>query len=144
MPEVYVDAEGAVRAWLNGLLELVGPGNPIALGAFEEDPLRSPASGAYVLLARVGGTSALTAEAPVDRARISGQVYGETKQVAKLAAYAYANALAGLDGTPTPMGEHAICKVVDSIAGPSYVDDHATTRERHRYLVDADFYLGLA
>lgn len=138
-----VDAEGAVKDWVNGRTDLVGKSGPIPLGA-HLGRLRSPGSRAYVRLLRVGGTRALTAESPVDQARISATVYGTTKEVAAQAAVAYTNALEGLSGAPTPMGPLVICHIVDNITGPLAIDDSDTTREQYRYLVDADFYLAPA
>ena len=138
---MWVDAEGAVREWVNSrTVDLVGQGNPILLGA-HLDRLRSPARGVYVWLLRVGGGQALTAERPADRARISASIYGLTKESAAAAAVAYANALEQLQGRPTPMGPSAVCLTVDSITGPLATDPAQVSEDRFRYLVDADFYL---
>lgn len=135
-----VDAEACVRAWVNGPAGLTGAGRPLPLGA-HLTRLRSPARGAYVLLSRVGGTSALTAERPVDQARVSASIYGRTKESAAAAAVAYANALEPLTlGVPAVMGA-AKCVAVDDVAGPLAVDEHDTGREQFRYLVDASFFL---
>jgi hypothetical protein len=141
---VVVEAEGAVRAWLNARADLVGQGKPIQLGA-HLTRLRSPGRGAYAYLLRVGGLPALTAERPVDQARISVTLYAPTKETAALAATAYASALhvLSLGGPPVPMGPNALCRVVDNITGPTAVDDHLSQREQHRYVVDADFFLAL-
>jgi hypothetical protein len=141
---MVVDAEAAVRAWLNARDDLVGPGNPIQVGA-HLNRLRSPGRGAYAYLLRVGGVPALTAETPLDQARISATLYAPTKEVAAIAATAYARALhvLSLGGPPVPMGPEAVCHVVDNIAGPTAIDDHESNREQYRYVVDADFYLAL-
>lgn len=136
-----VDAEGAVRDWVNARQDLVGEGGPIPLGAHLGDGLRSPGRGAWVLLLRVGGTRGLTAERPMDIARISATVYGTTKETAAAGATAYATALEGLDGAPVAMGPLVVCHVVDNITGPSAVPDGSG---EHRYLVDAEFVLALA
>lgn len=140
---MYVDAEGAVRDWVNSLTSLVGEGNPLLLGA-HLDRLRSPARGCYAWLLRVGGTPELTAERPVDRARISASIYGLTKESAAAAAVAYANALLTLEGRRTPMGLDVVCLAVDSIAGPTAIDPSSVTEDRHRYLVDCDLLLAPA
>jgi hypothetical protein len=141
---VVVEAEGAVKAWLNGRTDLVGPGRPIRLGA-HTGRLRSPGAGAYAYILRIGGVPALTAENPVDQARIAATLFGPTKEVAALAATAYANALHALHlgGPPVEMGPHAVCRTVDSITGPLAIDEHESQREQYRYQVDADFYLAL-
>lgn len=138
-----VDAEGAVRDWINSRTDLVGQGRPLQLGA-HLGRLRSPGRGSYALLLRVGGTGALTAERPVDQARISATIYGTTKETAAQAAVAYANAVQELDGRPTAMGPLVVCNTVDNLSGPLAIDDTDTNREQYRYVVDADFYLVLA
>lgn len=141
-----VDATGAVRAWVNSLTtDLVGLGNPLPLGA-HIGPLRSPASGSYVKLRRVGGSRALTAERPFDRARISATVCGLTIQSAAVAAAAYCTALEALalGGAATPMGELVVCQVVDDITGPVELPPETDNSLEYHVLVDADFYLILA
>lgn len=134
-----VDAEGAVKAWIDSLTtDLVGLGNPLQHGA-HFNRLRSPATGAYALLYRVGGSRALTAERPYDLARISATIHGLTKETACRAAVAYVNALEAVNGAPVVMGD-AVCQVVDNITGPLAIDDSTTDREQYRYLVDADFF----
>lgn len=139
-----VDAEGAVRDWINTqTTALVGVGNPLQLGAFL-DRLRSPAKGAYALISRVGGSRSLTAERPFDLAMISASIYGTTKKDACDAAVAYVNALEALDGHRTPMGETVVCQAVDNIFGPVAIDGSLTGEEQFRYLVDCEFHLCLA
>jgi hypothetical protein len=140
---VAVDAEGAVRDWVNSLQDLVGQGRPLQLGA-HLGRLRSPGRGAYAYLLRVGGTPGLTAERPLDQARISATIFAPTKEIACAGAVAYANALETLDGRPTPMGPAVVCQTVDNITGPVATDEHESNREQYRYLVDADFVLVLA
>jgi hypothetical protein len=138
-----VDAEGAVKAWIDSRTEdLVGLGNPLTHGA-HFNKLRSPATGAYALLYRIGGGRAFTAERPWDQARISATIYAPTKEGACRAAVAYVNALESVNGASVRMGD-AVCQVVDNITGPLAIDDSSTGHEQHRYIVDADFYLALA
>lgn len=139
---MVVDAEAAVRAFINSRTgDLVGVGHPLRLGAYL-NRLRSPGSGAYAYLTRVGGTPALTAEQPVDQARVSAAIYAPTKDIAAAAATAYATLLHALSlgGARTPMGE-AVCLTVDNISGPLFIDDSESNHEQVRYLVDADFVL---
>lgn len=139
---MVVDAEAAVRAWINSrTADLVGVGHPLQLGAHLNRP-RSPGRGAYAWLSRVGGTPGLTAETPVDLARISAAIYAPTKESAANAAVAYANALHALHvgAGRTVMGD-AVCVAVDSISGPLWVDDSEGNHEQYRYLVDAEFAL---
>jgi hypothetical protein len=135
----FVDAEGVWKDYVNSLTaSLVGQGKPLSLGAHLK-PLRSPASGSYVRLLLLTGSPELTAENPVGRARISGTIYGGTKEAAALAATAYANVLVSLNGVRTPMGS-AVCLTTDAIQGPQAIDDQDTNKNQYRYLVDADLY----
>jgi hypothetical protein len=133
----FVDAERALAGWVNSLTgSLVGEGHPLVKGAHLHE-LRGAATSCYLLLAIVGSTTGLGAEDPDHRARLSGLVFGPTKESATSAAVAYANALLALDGRPVPM-TGATCLVVDpdSITGPLWSPDRAGPR----LLVDVDVY----
>lgn len=135
---VFVDAEGVIRDWVNSLTNLVGPDNPLPLGAHLKR-LRSPDSGAYVLLSLITGDDDYTAGGAT-RARISGAVYGITKADAGNAAAAYANAIRRLSVGNTVVGEapnQTVILIADGITGPLYLVDG----DEERYIVDADFYL---
>lgn len=134
----FVDAEGALKDWVNNQTDLVGRGRPLALGAHLK-PLRSPAHGAYVRLLLLSSSPELTAENPVGRARLSGVIHGTTKESAAVAASAYANALLQLNGRREPMGD-VVCVIADNITGPQAIDDQDTTKNQYRYVVDADLY----
>ncbi|MDL4812818.1 hypothetical protein [Actinomadura opuntiae] len=138
-----VDAEGAVREWLNARADLVGPGRPIPLGA-HLTYLRSPGKGTYAYLQVVAGSRALSAERPVHAARVSAMFHGTTRETSARAAVAYATALEALEGFPTAMGAGAICHTVADISGPLATDEHESNREQFVYVVDADFYLSAA
>lgn len=129
------DAEGLVKTWINVSSGLVGAGLPLAKGAHLRR-LRGPYKGAYVLLSVIGGASTLVPEKPVHRARISGQVYGISKEGAAVAAAAYGTALDNLRGVPVAMSP-ALCLFASDVTGPLYAPDV----DEERYLVDADFYL---
>lgn len=129
----------AVLTWLNAHQTLTGRGKPLDHGAFRTRP-RSPSRGAYALLTRIDSADALIAEEAVDQARIAAVIYAATDEAAETAATAYANELAALSGTPTPMGD-VTCLVVDDITGPLFVDDRAGDGEQFAYAVDADFFL---
>lgn len=135
----YVAALPAVRAWVNDNTTLVGPGKPLALGAFLVTS-RSPGTGAYALLMRVGRAGDLVAEETVDSPRISATILAGTIEAAEAAAVAYANAVDKLRGVRAQMGDVA-CLVADNITGPLYVDLGHSTQEQYQFLVDADFYL---
>jgi hypothetical protein len=136
----YVVALPAVRAWVNSNTALVGQGKPLALGAFLETT-RSPGTGAYALLMRVGRGDDLVAEETVDSPRVSATILAGTLEAAETAAVAYANAVDSLRGVRAQMGAVS-CLVADNITGPLYVDlGHSVTQEQYQFLVDADFYL---
>ena len=135
----YVIALPAVRAWVNANTTLTGPGKPLTLGAFLETS-RSPGTGAYALLSRVGRAGDLVAEETVDSPRVSATILAGTLEAAEVAAVAYANAVDSLRGVRAPMGD-VTCLVADNITGPLYVDLGRSTQEQYQFLVDADFYL---
>lgn len=131
----FVNALTSVRTWINEQPGVVGPYGPITKGAHLRR-LRSPYKGAYIYLSRVGGSPDLSPESPVDRARISAQIYGITLEEAEKSAVVYANAIYGIQGAPVSMGD-SICEFVTSITGPL----EATIGDEPRYIVDAEFYL---
>jgi hypothetical protein len=135
----YVVALPAVRAWVNSNAALVGQGKPLALGAYLETS-KSPGTGAYALLMRVGRAADLVAEETVDSPRISATILAGTLEAAETAAVAYANAVDSLRGARAQMGAVS-CLVADNITGPLYVDLGRSTQEQYQFLVDADFYL---
>lgn len=135
----YIVATPAIRAWVNSRADLVGPGMPLAAGAFLEPP-RSPGQGAYALLSRVARAADLVAEETVDSPRISATILAGTLEAAETAAVAYANAVDSLRGTRQAMGD-ATCLVADNITGPLYVDLRRSDQNVYQFLVDADFYL---
>ena len=133
----HVDGEGTLRGWLNSLTGangLVGPGNPLALGAHFHR-LRSPARGSYAVLSGVGTPWALTQESVTAQTRISAMIYGITKERASAAAVAYANRLHHV-GVLRPVYRTVQIVGVDAITGPVYLPDD----DEHRYMVDADVY----
>jgi hypothetical protein len=134
-PTAVLDVEGAVRDWVNAQTALTGAGHPLELGAHLRR-LRSPFRGSYLLLSRVGGGPEGTGDLNVDRARISGAIYGVTKQTAGAAAVAYANLLSNASVTPQIPVTGGRLAVVTDIVGPLYLIDG----DEERYLVDAVFH----
>jgi hypothetical protein len=125
-----------VRDWVNAQAALVGTGHPLELGAHFKR-LRSPFRGSYLLLSRVGGGPEGIEEINVDRARISGSIYGTTKNTAAIAAVAYANALVVAATTPQiPVTGGRLATVTD-VTGPLYLIDG----DEERYIVDAVFHV---
>jgi hypothetical protein len=138
----FVDSEAAVRAWINANASLTGgTAPPLSQGAHLKrlDSVR----GTYVRLLLINTTTGMTAETPIQLARISGTIYGGKKDTAEVGARAYANELWSLILTgkiPCAMGS-ATCRGVDNITGPLPIDDFESTHEQYRYMVDASFYL---
>lgn len=138
----YADAEGCVRAWINANATLCGGTNPpLARGAHlkRQDSVRAT----YAHLLLISTSTGMTAEVPIQMARISATIYGGKKDTGERGARAYANELAAL-GTggkfPLAMGD-ATCQCVDMITGPFAPDDFEGSHEQYRYVVDATFYL---
>lgn len=131
--DAFVDAEDLLRTWVNAQTDMVGKGNAIPLGAhISRGALRSPTTGSYVLLERIGGNDAWLNEAPSDTARISGSVFGPNKGAAARAAIAYANRLRRIPYLRPEVGESQLV-TIDALTGPLYVP---TTDGDAQYLVD--------
>lgn len=136
MPATFGDAEGAIQAWINTQTALVGAGKPLPKGALLNH-LRTAAPAPYVLITLAGGGTGLGAESADQRARISGRVYGPTKESAGKAAAAYAETIAtGLAGRQVT-APGAVLLVGDDIVGPLWAPDS----DEPAYLVDFDLYL---
>lgn len=142
---VVVDAERAVKDWINGqgaLADRNNPQAPLKGGAqFKRlDAVRS--TYAYVRL--IANSTGELAEVPLQMARVSATVYGPTQELAMAGAAALANALWAVilaARFPVPMSRGIQCMKIDNVTGPLPIDDYETTREQFRYLVDADYYL---
>jgi hypothetical protein len=133
-----LDVEGIVCDWLNTRTDLVGPTRPLNAGAHLK---RIRHQGCYAYVIAVGTPADLVHDVPIGKARISVTVYGMTKEVAARGAIAYGSILERIAlGVTEKMGDYK-CIAVDNIIGPTPVDDQLTTREEHRYLVDADFWI---
>ncbi len=129
---VFVDAEQVAKDWTNTRTALVGAGNPLVKGAF-----LNPQHGDYTTYAEIqltGGSAALSAENPDQRATLSWPVYGRTREVAAIAATALANELEALDGRTLPDGG---VLVADNVTAPFWSPDGPVAR----YVVSADLYL---
>jgi hypothetical protein len=136
-------AESAIRAWVNGQGGLVGPDNPLALGAYLSQQ-RSPGSGSYAVLSRQSqlARSPVAEDESIDNARISFLVYGGTEEAAEAAAVALANSIGGLTGRPEVCGDTGITVLVhDNLSGPMFVPMPASGGEQFAFEVAADFLL---
>lgn len=141
-----IAAESAVRAWVNGKADLVGEGNPLATGAFLRS-VRSPAAGAYCMIARTGGASAFVAEQSPDlaTAHLTFLVYSATVEVAELAAAALATEIEGLTGTPqvADPDDGVWLLLAENLTGPITVPQPADSGELYCFQVAADFMLAV-
>jgi hypothetical protein len=145
-----VEAEAAVRAWINANTALVDPdGNdderPLARGAYLRSQ-RSPADGPYVVLARTppgGGEAPVAEPAPeLDVARFTFQVYAGTEDAAEHGAVALLKALGGLTGNPVPAGGTGIWILTHGlITGPTFIPAPASSGEQYCFMVTADLLL---
>ena len=124
-----VPAEAAVREWINENRALVPPHNdphpdrwPLSRGAYLRSQ-RSPADGAYVVLATTYGAEAPVAEPSGDLqlTRLTFRVYAGTEEHAERAAAALATILAALAGL-VPCGQSGTWILGhDQLTGPLFV-----------------------
>ena len=139
-----VAAEVAVREWINSKTDLVGMGNPLALGAFLIEQA-SPADGAYAVIARSseGVTRVVSEPAPgVGVARMQCLVYAGTEEASEPAAAALRRAFESLSGCPEPCGDTGVWALVtENLIGPIFVPHQGDTGEIYAFQVDADFLL---
>jgi len=133
--DVYVDATGILKDWINTQTALVGPNNPLHLGAHLR-LLRSPGQGAYALLSKVGGDDNWTAEGITSRARISASIFGYTEEQATVASIAYINTVNQIKAVK-PIVRNCKIQNVDGFTGPLVVP----STQGVQYLVDVDLYL---
>lgn len=131
---VFVDAEQVARDWVNSRTDtLVGAGKPLVKGAFL-NPLHGDYE-SYAELQLTGGSAALSAENPDQRASLSWLVYGRTREKAALAATALANELESLDGRALPDGGPVL--VADNVTAPYWSPDGPAAR----YLISCDLFV---
>jgi hypothetical protein len=146
---VPVQAEAAIRAWINTNPALVDPAGddddrPLARGAYLRSQ-RSPADGPYVVLARTppgGGEPGGVAEpAPeLDQARFTFQVYAGTELAAEHGAVALLTALQALTGDPAPAGSTGVVILAHGLlTGPTFIP--APASEQYCFMVTADLLL---
>jgi hypothetical protein len=133
--DVYVDATGILKDWINTQTALVGDGHPLPLGAHLR-LLRSPGRGAYAMLSKVGGDTGWTEEGVASRARISASIFGFTEEEATAASIAYANTVTQIRAVK-PIVRNCKIEMVDGITGPLVVP----STQGVQYLVDVDLYL---
>lgn len=133
----FAPVKATLIGWLNTRPELVGQGQPLAMGAVNK-PLRSAAKGAYAYLYQLGGDNNFSAEGGICRARISARIESLTEKGAEDGALAYANALLRIPlDRPVVRGWRLLA--VDAINGPGYT---GTGSDLESFIVDADIYVG--
>jgi hypothetical protein len=121
--QTYVDAVGAVRAWINGrTATLVGLGHPLQKGAHFKR-LDGAADATYARLSEGISVRGAGAENPDMDASLLAEVYGGTREEATAAAVALAEELSTvLCGTAASV-PGAVLFVVDDITGPLWAPD---------------------
>jgi hypothetical protein len=132
---VFADAEQVARDWINSLAALVGEGNPLPKGA-HLNPLHGDHV-AYTEIQLTGGSAALSAENPDQRASLSFLVYGRTREAAARAATALANELEALNGGRTGVVGDDTILVADNVTAPNWSPDGPAAR----YLVSCDLWI---
>lgn len=132
--KTYVDALGAMRAWINSRTDtLVGQGKPLQLGAHLKVLLGGqPATYAF-LEEQFSSRSQDAPESPDMMAALSAQIYGGTREAATAAAVALAEELStqleGRGQTVTvDSGVSVLLMVSDDIQGPAWFPDGAQPR----------------
>lgn len=134
-----------MNTWTNSMAALVGVGQPLANGCFLQPPPRSPASGPWALVSRIGGGSPLVAEdTAVTTARMQWDVYCNDEVACEAAAAGIAAAVENLNGSPVPTGTGLLILVSDNLAGPVYVPQPADASEPYLFQVQADLVLAPA
>lgn len=124
MSGTYVDAVGLMAEWINKREQtLVGPGNPLQMGAHLQRIGGGEAATYAYLEEQVSFRSDDSPESPDMLAVLSAQIYGGTRLAATRAAVALAEELSSvLDGRPTnTVG--GVVLVADDIQGPSWFPD---------------------
>jgi len=143
-----VQAEKAVRAWVNSRTDMVGypPGapGPLGHGAFLIGQ-KFPSGGAFAVISRANGPAQqMVAEdtGEIDCAQVLAEIFGATQAAAETAAAAYATAVRGLTGAPVAMGDSGVtCMVADNVTGPMDISVPPDQGELYLFHVTADFYL---
>jgi len=140
-----VPAEAAVRAWINArTVDLVGPGLPLALGAYLRQQ-RSPEGGAYTVVWRnsEGVGSPVAEDGRIARARMQCLVFAGTEESAEAAASALRAAFETLTGMPEPCGDTGVTVLVaDTTVGPFFINN--PEGEQFCFQVDTDLLLTAA
>jgi hypothetical protein len=141
-----IAVEGAVRAWLNdpatGLTDGEG-GGPLPRGAYLRSQ-RSPADGAYCVLATSWGEEGPVAEpAPaLQMTRVTFRVFAGTEEYAEQAATALASAVAALTGVPVRCGDTGTwIRGHDQLTGPLFVPAGPDAGEQFCFQVSAQLLL---
>lgn len=136
MSPAVVDAERAIKEWINQQADLSGPGKLLAKGATLAR-LQGALTATYALVSHTGGGTAFGAESPDWRAAMTVQVYGPSKETASRAADALAVTLVTrLAGKPADVPGGRII-VVDNLSGPLWSPDF----DEPRYTLSFDAYL---
>lgn len=137
MNPATVDAERAVKDWLNSQDDLSGPGRPLGKGATLAR-LQGALTLAYALVSRTGGGLAFGAESPDLRAAMTVWVYGPSKETAEHGAAALVAAVTDrLAGRPVEVAGVGRIVVADRLDGPAWSPDF----DEPRYIVTFDVYL---
>lgn len=131
--KTYVDALGAMRAWINSrTATLVGTGRPLELGAHLKYVMGGqPATYAF-LEEQLSYRAEDSPESPDMMAVLSAQIYGGTREAVASAARALAEEISsGLEGigqTVTVGTDTVLIMVSDDIQGPSWFPDGSLPR----------------
>lgn len=139
-------AEAAVRAWLNdpktGLNDGHG-GGPLARGVYLRSQ-RSPADGAYAILAVAGSPEPGIAEQSdvLALTRVTCRIFAGTEEMAEESAAAVTRAFGALTGVPAPCADTSIWILShDQLSGPTYVQAGPDAGEQYCFQVSCQLLL---
>lgn len=101
-----VNAEGALRDWVNSQTVAAAPASPlqsVLTGGADLATRRGTGEAPYAVITRIGGPSTVGL-APVDRPRFQVEVLSSNRKTAERAAVALSTALEAMWGAPVVMG----------------------------------------
>jgi molybdopterin biosynthesis enzyme len=124
---------------VNSRADLVGPGNPLPVGAYLHTE-RSPADGGYAVIS--AGPSLVAEDPAIATARVTALVYAGTQEAAENAAVALGNAVRTLTGAPQPCGDTGVMILVhDNMTEPADMPVPPDGGEAWCQVLSADFVL---
>lgn len=138
--DVFVDAEGAVKTWLKTVTAVSSiVGERVFLGVNE----RSDSLPQVVVNTVAGGPD--LGESALSYPRIQIDAWAASRRAAEQLGRAIGNACWQLSGTPTSMGDDAVCLGARVLTVPRFpASETDELAGRYRYTLDVEFALRAA